>query len=46
MLLPTAVDFDFKRQSLNNNNVVIICSLFMINNKEAVKFYIEKFIHY
>lgn len=40
--LPTAVDFDFKRQSLNNNNVVIICSLFMINNKEAVKFYIEK----
>lgn len=40
--LPSAVDFNFKKQTLNNKNVLIICSLFMVNNKEAIKFYIEK----
>lgn len=40
--LPSAVEFNFKKQSLNSKNVLIVCSLFMINNKEAIRFYIEK----
>lgn len=40
--MPTAVDMDMKKQSLNNKNVVFIGSLFMINNKEAIDFYIKK----
>lgn len=40
--LPSAVDFNLKKQILDNKNVLIICSLFMVNNKEAIQFYIEK----
>ena len=40
--MPTAVDMDMKKQSLNNKNVVFIGSLFMVNNKEAIDFYIKK----
>lgn len=40
--MPTAVDINMKKQSLNTKDVVCIGSLFMVNNKEAIKFYIEK----
>lgn len=40
--LPSAVELNLKKQSLDTRNVLIISSLFMVNNKEAIRFYIEK----
>lgn len=40
--MPTAVEINMKKQTLDNKNVIFIGSLFMVNNKEAIKFYIEK----
>ena len=39
--LPTAINLDFKRRKLEKNNVLIIGSLFMPNNREGIKFYIK-----
>lgn len=39
--MPTAVEMNMKKQALNNKNVVFIGSLFMINNREAIAFYIK-----
>ena len=39
--LPTAVSLDFKQRYLKNNCVLMIGSLFMVNNQEGIKFYIE-----
>lgn len=40
--LPSAVNLNFKNISNDSKNVVFIGSLFMINNKEAINFYIKK----
>lgn len=40
--LPSAISLNFKKVVNENKNVVFIGSLFMVNNKEAIKFYIEK----
>ncbi|WP_303996450.1 glycosyltransferase family 4 protein [Megamonas hypermegale] len=40
--MPAAIEMKIKKQILNTKNVVCIGSLFMVNNKEAVQFYIEK----
>lgn len=40
--LPSAVNLNLKKINSNTKNVVFIGSLFMINNKEAINFYIKK----
>ena len=40
--LPTAVSLDFKRRAFNTNNVLMIGSLFMANNQEGIRYYIQK----
>lgn len=40
--MPAAIEMKIKKQILNTKNVVCIGSLFMVNNKEAIQFYIEK----
>lgn len=39
--MPTAVEMNMKKQRLNNKNVLFIGSLFMVNNREAIIFYIK-----
>lgn len=39
--LPTAVEEQLKRRELKYRNVIFIGSLFMVNNKEAIEYYIE-----
>lgn len=39
--MPTAVEMNMKKQMLDNKNVLFIGSLFMVNNREAITFYIE-----
>lgn len=42
--LPPAIDLKFYSRPLNNKTVLFIGSLFMINNQEAIRYYI-KYIH-
>lgn len=40
--LPSAIPLNFKKIISKNKNVVFIGSLFMVNNKEAISFYIKE----
>lgn len=40
--LPSAIKLNLKKVFNKNKNVVFIGSLFMVNNKEAIRFFIEK----
>lgn len=40
--LPAAIDLNIKKQSLSSHTVLLLGNLFMPNNQEGIKFYMEK----
>ncbi len=40
--LPASVQLNFKKRARNNHTALLIASFFMENNREAIRFYLEK----
>lgn len=40
--LPVAIETEYREQALDSKTVLLIGSLFMINNQDAVRFYLQK----